>query len=144
MSAPDLFADVFGSGRGPGPLHPDDVAVLARRALIFEALQKHVIYSTVDLELTTGLRYVALARSVHDDSLHIVGGGSARAHARAALVEAEDEDFVATRIVDLDALGGVDWCLLPPFTDAHIGTPYIGGLADLLPQVRASYPSLLG
>jgi hypothetical protein len=101
----DSFTPIFGSGRGSDrPVDETSRARARRRQLIYDQLIERVPYSTVDVELTASLRYIAISRSQHDDNLHIIGGGTTVADVRAAFDLAQEDDFDGVGItVDLDA-----------------------------------------
>ena len=138
MFATDLFHDVFGERRGGGrPADEHEAGFYAGRAALFAALQERVPYFTVRLQLNDSLRYVALARSEFDDSLHIVGGGADVAGALAALIACADEDFAPEAVIDLN-VGAGEHCVIVARQEQESwvlglnGRPLFG-LADLRP-----------
>jgi hypothetical protein len=139
MRKPDPFRPYLGSGRGS---NRPDIAVVVEavptgREAIFTALKARVRYDTVALELASDLRYVALARSKFDDSLHIVGGAPDLDRISALFSVAEDDDFLPESIVDLEG-PSVDNCVglvVAVITDDGFGSeiqdPCSSGINDL-------------
>ena len=106
------FTFVFGDRRGSGLSSETDlseaelVPASERPEIdpIFQALTAAVTYTTAEGDKALsdpGLRYLAVARSQHNDELHIVGGGAEIADALRAFDQ--EEDFTPMVVVDIDS-----------------------------------------
>jgi len=117
----DKFSPVMGDQRGVSRPELDELD--ARRAEIFAALGRKVTYTTSDdlerLSPRNNLRYVAVARSEHDDALHIAGAIATTGEAKEIFDGLRGDDFIPAWLIDLNAFS-VEQCALEVESDGTV------------------------